>query len=59
MPNDNNKILKCNHGEKPLKVPFFISFEIKRNYYRGEDYTERACKNFKNHAMKIINYGKK
>ena len=24
MPNENNKILKCNNGEKSKKVPFFI-----------------------------------
>ena len=24
MPNENNKILKYNHGEKPLKAPFMI-----------------------------------
>ena len=24
MPNEDNKILKCNHGKKLLKVPFMI-----------------------------------
>ena len=24
MPNENNKILKCNHGEKSIKVPIII-----------------------------------
>ena len=24
MPNENNKILKYNHGEKSMKVPFII-----------------------------------
>ena len=24
MPNENNKILKCNHGEKSFKAPFMI-----------------------------------
>ena len=28
MPNDNNKILKCNHGEKSLKAPFMIYADL-------------------------------
>ena len=24
MPNEHNKILKCNHGEKSMKAPFII-----------------------------------
>ena len=27
MPNEDNKILKYNHGEKSLEAPFFISFD--------------------------------
>ena len=27
MPNEGNKTLECNHGEKPLKSPFFIGFD--------------------------------
>ena len=26
MPNEDNKILKYNHGEKSLKAPFFSDF---------------------------------
>ena len=28
MPNDDNKILKCNDGEKPMKVPFVIYADL-------------------------------
>ena len=28
MPNDNNKILKYNHGEKSLKAPFMIYADL-------------------------------
>ena len=29
MPNENNKILKCNNGEKSKKVPFIIYADMK------------------------------
>ena len=28
MPNKDSKILKCNHGEKPLKAPFMIYADL-------------------------------
>ena len=28
MPNEDNKILKYNHGEKPMKVPFIIYADL-------------------------------
>ena len=28
MHTEYNKILECNHGEKSLKVPFIISFDL-------------------------------
>ena len=28
MPKEDNKILKCNHGEKSLKVPFIIYADV-------------------------------
>ena len=28
MPKENEKILKYNHGEKPLKTPFTIYFDL-------------------------------
>ena len=28
MPTENNKILKCNHGEKSLKVPFIVYADL-------------------------------
>ena len=37
------------------------SFNIskKHNYYRGKDWMTSFCKDLKEHATKIINYGKK
>ena len=29
MPKEDNKILKYNHGEKSMKVPFIISADLK------------------------------
>ena len=29
MPKEDNRILKYNHGEKSMKVPFIISADIK------------------------------
>ena len=29
MPKEGNKILKYNHGEKSMKVPFIISADLK------------------------------
>ena len=28
MPNEDNKILKYNHGEKPMKAPFIIYADL-------------------------------
>ena len=28
MPNEDNKILKCNHGEKSMKAPFIIYADL-------------------------------
>ena len=28
MPNEDNKVLKYNHGEKPMRVPFIIYADI-------------------------------
>ena len=28
MPKEDNKLLKCNHGEKSMKVPFIIDAEF-------------------------------
>ena len=102
MPDEDNKILKYNPGEKSLKVTFIIyadlecllqkintcqnnpekSYTEKKakqkpsryslviccsfdksitewNYYRGKDCMESFCKDLRDQAMKIINYGKK
>ena len=29
IPNEDNKILKCNHGEKYMKIPFVIDADLK------------------------------
>ena len=102
MPKEDNKILKYNHGENSMQVPFIIyadlefllekmstchnssekssttkinkhtpygyllftncSFNLtksKFDCYRYEDCMERFCKDWKEHATKIINYEKK
>ena len=102
MPTKGNNIIKYNHGEKSMKVPFVIyadlecilekmstcmnnpnksytakinkhipsSYSIftscsfdesknKLNYYRGNDYMKKFCKDLRIHATKIINYEKK
>ena len=50
MPKDNNKILKYNHGEKSMKVPFIIYADL-------ESLLEKlsACHNYpkKSSATKI------
>ena len=52
MPNEDNKILKYNHGEKSLEAPFFISFDriciIKMPSFQNipeKSYTDRKSKN--------------
>ena len=102
MPEEVNKILKYNYGEKSLKVRFIIyadlesllekintchnnpekssttrinkhtpsgyslfthcSFDTTRNkldYYRGKNCMKNFCLDLREHATKIINYGKK
>ena len=101
MPNEENKIIKYNQGEKSIKLPFIIyadlecllekmstcynnlressttkinkhtpsdyslfthcSFDKTKNkldYYRGKDCMKKFCKDFREHATKIINYEK-
>ena len=52
MPNENNKILKYNHGEKSLKAPAIIYADLERlleemhscqNNF-GKSYTEKKTK---------------
>ena len=52
MAKEDNKMLKCNHGEKSVKVPFII-------YPNVDDCMERFGKDLKEHVTKIINYEKK
>ena len=102
MPNEHNKIIKYNQGERSIKLPFVIyadleclvekmstcqnipnessatdinkhtpsgyslythcSFDKSKNkldYYRGKDCMKKFCKDFREHATKIINYKNK
>ena len=102
MPTKGNNIIKYNHGEKSMKVPFVIYADLecllekmstcinnsnessitktnkhipsgysiftscsfdesktKLNYYRGDDYMKKFCKDLREHTVKIINYEKK
>ena len=111
MPNEDNKILQYNHGEKSMRAPFIIYVDLesllekidtchdnpeksrqslvqstslttkinkhmpsgyslfthcsfnkaenKLDYYRGEDFMKKFCKDLREHATKIINYEKK
>ena len=99
MPNEDNKILKYNHGKKPLKVSFIIYADLEsllkkhilvkiilknftqreklsiylqvthgvqfahlmhqkneRSHYREQDCMKTLCEDFRDQAMKIINY---
>ena len=38
MPNEDNKILKYNHGEKSMKVPFFIYADLEPLLERIDNY---------------------
>ena len=73
MPNENNKILKYNPGEKSLKVPSIIYADLEcllekidtcQNNPKNS-YTEKKAKhkpsgfkNLRDQAMKIINHKK-
>ena len=73
MPAKNNNIIKYNHGEKSMKLPFVIYADLdsifthcsfdesqnKLNYYRGKDCMKTFSKDLREHASKIINYEKK
>ena len=50
IPNEDNKILKYNQGEKSLKAA---------DCYKYVDCMERFCKSLRDHAMKIVNYEEK
>ena len=57
IPNEDDKILKYNQGEKSLNDPAIIYADF--DCYRVEDCMEKFCKDFRDHAMKIINYEEK
>ena len=102
MPNEDNKIIKYNQGEKSRRSPFniyadlecllekistcyknfeesstteinkqapsgyslftYCSFDKTKNkldYYRGDNYMKKFCKDLREHATKIINHEKK
>ena len=50
------------HTASGYSLFIHYSFDARKNnldYYRGHDYIETFCKDLKEHAMKIINFGKK
>ena len=74
MPEEDNKILKYNHGEKSMSVSFVIyadlesslftncSFDATKNkldYYRGKNCMKNFSLDLREHATKLINYEKK
>ena len=48
--------LQVTHGLHPVHL---IHQKTSGGYYRGKDCMEMFCKDFRNQAMKIINYEKK
>ena len=51
MPNEDNKILKYNHGEKSLKSPFMIYAELEcllENMYSCQNNLEKSFTQKKN-----------
>ena len=42
-----------------LQIAHLIQQINKLDFYRGKDYMERFCEDFKEHATKIVNYEKK
>ena len=60
MPDENNKILKCNSGEKSLKVPFIICADLECLLQKidtcqnnpGKSYTEKKRLNI--HLQDIL-----
>ena len=68
MPDEDNKILKHNHGEKSIKAYLcWLTRECllqkmhscQNDPEKGKDCMERFCKDVREHAMLIINYEKK
>ena len=63
MPEEHNKILKYNQGEKSKKVPFIIYADLECLLEKMNTCHKNCMKNFyldlREHATKIINYEKK
>ena len=67
MAKEDNKMLKCNHGEKSVKVPFIIYPNVESLLKKistchnnpEEDCMERFGKDLKEHVTKIVNYEQK
>ena len=54
MPTKNNNIIKYNHGEKSMKLPFVIYTDLECLLEKMS-----TCINLREHASKIIDYEKK
>ena len=39
MPNEDNKILKYNHGEKSMKAPFIIYADLESLLEKNENFS--------------------
>ena len=53
---------KNNHTPSGYSLFTHCSFDVtknKLNYYRGKDSMKKFCKDLRQHATKVINYGKK
>ena len=74
MHTKDNNIIKYNQGEKSIKLPFVVYADLEcllekmstcqnnpneLNCYRGKYCMKKFCKDFREHATKIINYEKK
>ena len=66
MPTKDNNIIKHNHGEKSMKVPFIIYADLESLLEKMSTCINnpngswvKFCKDLKEHAMRIINYEKK
>ena len=46
MPTEENKILKYNHGEKSLKIPFTIIADLERLLIKEQSYQNNPEKSY-------------
>ena len=61
-PNESSTTEINKHIPSGYSIFTYCSFDqtkSKLNYYRGKDCMKKFCKDLREHATKIINYGKK